>query len=165
MPIESIPFECLPEGTGKDQKEVLERALRERVMILGCGAWQFAWHQNTKSMGFKSGAETSQQKAPTREQIVAAINPEIRQRFRDKVVLIPPMQAEDYSRIAEKIAATLPAELLPGWKKEIDEVLSRAIEGSLGMRAFEELLLESMILANKGKNPEAIIPPLASPSV
>jgi len=154
LPIESLPAESFPQGTGKDQREELERTLRERVMIIGCGAWQSAWRGNARSMGFQPGGNPLLPEPPSREQILQAIDPELRQRFRDEIVLLPTMLPEDYARVAGEIANQIPTELIPAWNKEIGGVLRRAADGSLGMRALEELLLKAMLLSGKGKEPD-----------
>ncbi len=141
-------------GTGESQRERLGTILRERVMILGCGAWQAAWQSNTRQLGFGCSREEFLPEAPSREQILQSIYPELRQRFRDEVVLIPPMLPADYARVAKDIARQIPPELLPAWNKEIGGALRRAADGSLGMRALEELLLKAMLLAGKGKEPQ-----------
>lgn len=153
LPIESLPAESFPQGSGIDQKEELERILRERVMVIGCGAWQSAWRGNARTLGFAPGTKSILPEPPTREQILQEIDPELRQRFRDEIVLLPTMLPADYARVAGDIARQIPPDLLPAWQKEIGGVLRRAADGSLGMRALEELLLQAMLLSGKGREP------------
>jgi len=160
LPLESIEAEQFlvtgsgSTGSGESQRDKLGTILRERVMILGCGAWQAAWQSNTRQLGFGSSREDYLPEAPSREQILQSIYPELRQRFRDEIILLPPMLPADYARVARDIARQIPKELLPAWNKEIGGVFRRAADGSLGMRALEELLLKAMILAGKGKEPQ-----------
>lgn len=156
LPSDEIPAECFPPGSGMDYRDFLCRKLREKVMIIGCGAWQSAWRSNTKTMGFTSGSESILPEPPSREQILASIDPELRQRFRDEITLLPPMLPDDYARVAKDIARQIPPELLAAWKKELGAVLRRAAEGSLGMRGIEELLLKALLLSGKGNAPELI---------
>ncbi|MBK1815729.1 ATP-binding protein [Luteolibacter yonseiensis] len=171
LPIESLPAESFPQGSGKDQKAELERTLRERVMIMGCGAWQSAWRGNARTLGFNSSKELFLPEPPTKEQILAEIDAELRQRFRDEIVLLSPMLPADYAHVAKDIARQIPQELIPAWNKEIGGVLRRAADGFLGMRAIEELLLKAMLLAGKGKEPDkspepqSLKPPRPEPSI
>lgn len=152
IPAESLPEESFPNGTGTDRRGELEAILREKVLILGCGAWQSAWRGNTKTMGFKEAAWTLPD-PPSREQILQSIAAELRQRFRDEVLVLPPMLPQDYARVAQEIARAIPSEFRGAWQKEIGGAIVKAADGSLGMRAMEELLLKAMLLSGKGMAP------------
>ena len=110
-------------------------------------------------MGFTSSGAPMLPGPPTREQILAAIDPELRQRFRDEVILLPTMMPDDYSCVAKDIARRIPADLLPAWNKEIGRVLRQAADGSLGMRALEELLLKALMLSGAGNEPQEMPEP------
>ncbi len=151
-------------------REELSMKLRDRVMILGAGAWQSAWRSNARAMGFIDDAQPLPS-PPTREQILSAIDPELRQRFRDEVILLPTMMPEDYKRVAKDISRRIPADLLPAWNKEIGRVLRQAADGSLGMRALEELLLKALVLSGAGAEPGGVVesqtlkPPRPEPGI
>lgn len=166
-----VPIPIDTEGGTRTFREELAQRLRERVFVLGCGAWQSAWRANSRSMGFNSGSSPALATPPSREQILADIDPELRQRFRDEAILLPTMMPEDYANVARDIARIIPVELLPAWKKELGRVLRRAADGSLGMRALEELLLKALLLSGAGSEPggevelQELRPPRPEPSI
>ena len=123
---------------------VLEERLRNHVMIVGCGAWQRAWRANANRLGFSSNSVPIQD-APSNAQILESISCELRQRFRDEVLMLQPMRREDYHAVASEIEKTLKADIRSAWKLLLEDAIDRAIAGALGMRAFEELLLQAMI--------------------
>lgn len=142
-------------------REILAKKLREEVMVIGCGAWQSAWKANGRAMGFSGSSVPMLPEPPTREQLLASIDAELRQRFRDEVVLLPTMMPTDYSEVARDLARKIPAELLPAWRKELGAALRRAADGSLGMRALEELLLRALLLSGAGRESEYLSEPQA----
>jgi ATPase family associated with various cellular activities (AAA) len=129
-------------------RDNLTRILKERVMVIGCGAWQSAWKSNTRKLGFTTGTTTPPE-PPSASQITSSIDPELRQRFRDKVFFLPPMIPEDYAVVARAIAAMIPSEFRKEWEIQLGATIRKAVEGNLGMRALEELLLTAMILTKK----------------
>ncbi|MEO8615227.1 MAG: ATP-binding protein [Luteolibacter sp.] len=139
-------FETPSFSTSHIDRATLAKRLRERVMVIGCGAWQSAWRENARPMGFSTGAAT-QPEPPTREQILGSINAELRQRFRDEVSLLPPMSLEDYETVAQTIITRIPMEFRQEWRNHLGAALGKAFEGTLGMRVFEELLLMAMVLS------------------
>lgn len=129
-------------------RDNLTRILKERVMVIGCGAWQSAWKSNTRTLGFNSGITTPPE-PPSASQITDSIDPELRQRFRDQVFFLTPMIPEDYAVVAHTIAAKIPQEFRRQWQIQLGATIRKAVEGNLGMRALEELLLTAMILTRK----------------
>jgi hypothetical protein len=127
-------------------REVLEERLRNRVMIIGCGAWQYAWSTNANRLGFSSDT-THRQDAPSNAQILRSIAPELRQRFRDEVIMIRPMSRGDYYACACEIEKTLKPDIRSAWNLLLGDAIERAIKGNLGMRIYEELMLQSMIMS------------------
>lgn len=121
-------------------RTMLTARLRDKVYVLGCGAWQSAWTANSKKIGF--GAQASKSEKPSRSQILEAISPEIRQRFRDQICWLEPMTSNDYETASARIADTLPsADMAKIWNRLARSAIERAITGGLGMRVFEELML------------------------
>lgn len=148
----SIPWETQLLPWDRDD---LGRFLRERIMVIGCGAWQSAWRSNSRKLGFTAGAAPAPE-PPSREQILASIDPELRQRFRDAVAILPPMTPEDFISVSKRLALQIPPEAREAWRQHMGAAIQTAIDGTLGMRVFEELLLTSLVLAKqqKTKNPE-----------
>jgi hypothetical protein len=128
----------------------LSLRLRDRVMVIGCGAWQSAWHQSSKTVGFNGGNFEFIPQAPTRQQMLQSIDSELRQRFRDEIAVLSPMGRADYEIVAESLEQKIPLQILPAWQEARAAAMARASEGMLGMRAFEELLLEAMVSSGFG---------------
>ena len=133
--------------TAPQVRGCLEKVLRERVMVIGCGAWQSAWRGNARQMGFSNSGTESIPEPPSREQILASIEPELRQRFRDSIILMNPMTKADYLHVAGSIENIIPHYFLPAWRCLIPDAIQQAVERTLGMRAFEELLLQAMVMS------------------
>jgi SpoVK/Ycf46/Vps4 family AAA+-type ATPase len=143
----SIPWEVpLPPGERQD----LTRFLRERVMIIGCGAWQAAWERNGRQLGFTSGPAPAPE-PPTGNQILNSIDPELRQRFRDQVCILPPMMPNDFWAVAKTLALQIPPEAREAWSEHLGAAIKTALDGTLGMRVFEELLLKALVLSRQPK--------------
>ncbi|MEI6654750.1 MAG: AAA family ATPase [Verrucomicrobiota bacterium] len=132
------------------ERQDLAQFLRERIMIIGCGAWQAAWKSNSRQLGFSSGPAPAPE-PPTRNQILSSIDPELRQRFRDQVSILPPMTPADFAAMAKKLALQIPFEAQAAWREHLGDAIKTAVEGSLGMRVFEELLLKALVLARQPK--------------
>ena len=131
--------------TASQVRGCLEKVLRERVMVIGCGAWQSAWHGNARQLGFSNGRAETLPVPPSREQILASIEPELRQRFRNSIILMNPMSKADYECVAKSIENIIPHHVLPAWTHLVEDAIQQAVDSTLGMRVFEELLLQAMV--------------------
>ena len=65
------------------------------------------------------------------------------------------MATNDYFTIAKQIAKTIPADARIEWNRHLGAAIRQALEGQLGMRIFEELVLKALILARTPKKPPA----------
>lgn len=145
-------------------REAVGNVLRERVLIVGCGAFQQSWIANqipASTIGFAANndrrpdiqpngrIQPQDQKPPSREQILKNIDPELLQRFRDEVMILPPMTRKDYVHVANQIISQIPFEFRDAWNQHLEDAIDRAVEKTLGIRVFEELLLKAMIESRK----------------
>jgi ATP-dependent protease Clp ATPase subunit len=142
----------------------IANTLKERVLIIGCGTFQQSWIANQKpvqTIGF-NGADKKEKpqkeppKPPSREQILKGIDPELRQRFRDEISILPTMTREDYVHVANQIISKLPLEYRDAWNENLEDAIGRAIQGTLGIRIFEELLLKAMVVSQRREKPGRI---------
>lgn len=136
------PWECDCSSTADDHlRSMLSARLRNKVFILGCGAWQQAWEGIAKrKIGFGGTAPATG--FPRAEQILEMMKPELRLRFRDAICWLPPMTADDYHTVSLRIEEELPMQCMrKTWSSLAGPMIQRAIEGGLGMRVFEELML------------------------
>lgn len=126
------------------KREVLEKRLRERVFIVGCGAWQHAWQSNSRQIGFPK--EKAAIELPSRDQILSSMEPELRQRFRSQICWLPPMSRADYQSVSAGIVKNIPnPESRRVWCNLVDAAIEQAVADCLGMRVFEELMLTTML--------------------
>ena len=134
----------LPNSPILVERDVLEKRLRERVFIVGCGAWQQAWRSNSRQIGFPMGKSSVE--PPSREQLLHSMEPELRQRFRSKICWLPPMCRSDYQTVSDSIVKSIPhPEVRRVWCALADAAIDQAVADGLGMRVFEELMLTAML--------------------
>jgi hypothetical protein len=119
-------------------------------MIIACGAWQSAWKSNTRQLGFTNGPAPLPE-PPSPAQISISIDAELRQRFRDEVSFLPPMMPSDYVAVAQALVQKLPYNVRKEWREHLGAAIQRAIDGALGMRVFEELLLKAIVHSRNPK--------------
>lgn len=130
-------------------RTMLSARLKNKVFILGAGAWQSAWTGMAKpKIGF--GGNAPDPGFPKAAQILEMMKPELRQRFRDTICWLPPMSGEDYHTVSARIEAELPEQCMrESWKRLARPMIRRAMDGGLGMRVFEEMML-SVLLESPG---------------
>jgi len=140
-----LPEECWNPKPGYTLRETLSRLLGQRVFILACGAWQQAWRDNGRHLGFGADAAPASQH-PNSDQILRSMVPEFRQRFRNEVCWLSPMVQADYLEISDRVASQLqdPA-LLRSWKKLALPMIDDAAAAGHGMRVFEEIMLAALL--------------------
>jgi hypothetical protein len=156
------PWECASSHPpDSNLRTMLSARLKNKVFIIGCGAWQAAWTGMAKhKIGFGGNAPNTG--VPEAQQILEMIKPELRQRFRDAIYWLPPMTAEDYHTVSARIAAKLPEQCMRDtWHRLAAPLIQRAVEGGLGMRIFEELMLLALLdsPARPVQNPTKQNPP------
>lgn len=141
-------------------RTMLSARLKNKIYILGCGAWQSAWTGVAKpKIGF--GGDLPATELPGARQILEMMQPELRQRFRDQICWLPPMSGEDYHTVSDRIAAAIPdPRMREVWNRLSVPMIRRAIDGGLGMRVYEELMLE-VLLESPGQLAQ---PPQTRPS-
>jgi hypothetical protein len=125
-------------------RTMLTARLRNKVFVLGCGAWQSAWTGNSRKIGFEG--EASRPEKPSSFQVLDSISPEIRQRFRDAASWLAPMNTEEYETVSSRIAQALTdSGIRKVWDRLAQPAIERAVAGGLGMRIFEELMLTVLL--------------------
>ncbi len=143
---ETDAWECAPAAVPDNQlRTMLSARLRNSVFILAAGAWQSAWTGMAKpKIGF--GGTAPDIGFPRADQILAMIKPELRQRFRDSICWLPPMSGEDYHTVSARIQAELPEPCMRAtWNRLATPMIRQAMDGGLGMRVFEELMLAVLL--------------------
>lgn len=126
--------------------------LRNRLMIVGAGAWQSAWTGNLTRIGYQNSGQSD----PSRQQMLGQISAEILQRFRSDVLLLDPLKESDYRLMAGSIGQTLPDLIRGAFTKLVGPAIPRALEGQLGMRIFEEIMADAMLSVRIYAAPEQV---------
>lgn len=137
----------------RDQRELLllESRLARRMMIVGAGAFQDLWEGWAKpSIGLGGNTQTAS-RAVTNRDLQRMIPTELSNRFAPPIIVIHPLQFEDYRQIlyltAEQLPSQVGARLIAAGLREIGS----AVEAGLGMRWIEGLLLKVLIERTKGE--------------
>ncbi|MEI7910242.1 MAG: AAA family ATPase [Verrucomicrobiota bacterium] len=139
------------------ERRVLEKRLRERVFIVGCGAWQHAWRSNSRRIGFPMQKPSIE--PPSREQLLQSMEPELRQRFRSQICWLPPMGRSDYQTVSDSIVKTIQnPETRRIWCGLADAAIDQALADGLGMRVFEDLMLTALLQTPKPREAVDIAP-------
>lgn len=130
--------------TQRTRKEIIkreiERKLRNNFMIVAAGAWQGAWLENCRSLGFNSHPAPAD--SIDSKQILQMIAPEIRQRFRIDISYLKPMSKADYQTVAAAIMNRLPKTLIIKFLTACVPAIDLAIDEGWGMRIFEDVLAD-----------------------
>ena len=58
-----------------------------------------------------------------------------------------PMSKADYLCVAKSIEQIIPHDVLPAWTNLVENAIQQAVDCTLGMRIFEELLLQAMVMS------------------
>lgn len=142
-------------------RQHLATRLKERVFIVGCGAWQHAWRGRSRKLGF--GQTDGDDETPDEEQIMQSIEPELRQRFRHEACWLHPMGRGDYLKVSSRISANIqePA-IRAAWNRLAPTAIERAVAAGLGMRIFEEIMLTALIESPISETREAASGPRPS---
>ncbi len=143
----SAKMPSFPDAGSEDMpdamRDLLTRRLK-RVFVIGCGAWQHAWRSKSGMIGF--GQTSCEPELPSQEQILGSISAELRQRFRNEVCWLPPMTRTDYQSVSDRIARKIQdPEMRITWNRLAAPLMMSAIENGLGMRVFEEIMLETLL--------------------
>jgi hypothetical protein len=148
-PPETDAWECTC-CTEHQMRATLAARLKEKIFIVGCGAWQRGWTEMAqRRIGF--AGDFPDTKLPGAPRILEMMKPELRQRFCDAICWLPPMTSEDYHTVSARIEAELPEQCMrEAWRRLAPSMIRRAVEGGLGMRVYEELML-SVLLESPGQ--------------
>jgi len=141
-------------------RQKLAKLLRNRVFVVGCGAWQAAWRPSKPIIGFDSVIPKQTQPSP--EHLLLFIGEELRKRFRNEVVWLPPLAIADYMNVAGSIASQISdSKIRRAWNVLVGPAIQQAMANGLGMRVFEELMLSAMLATNEPPEPglKTIDPP------
>lgn len=116
----------------------------EQTLIIAAGAFQMVWdEQSSKSLGFNS--QTTIPKLPDLGDLAKFLPKEIINRFGKNLIVLPPMNYEDYQSMMECLTQAMPIDLRQKFHDAANRNLTEAVRLQLGPRYFEEVMLEVML--------------------
>jgi hypothetical protein len=119
------------------RKELQQKFVRA-FFLVGCGAWQELWsHQAT--VGFTCGSSPTHSR-PAHKEFLSTLRPEILNRFRSDILVIPPLTRKEYWELLTETFARLPPEYREPMELAARETIDQALEMRKGFRWIEELL-------------------------
>jgi len=132
-----------------DDLEKLNEKLRKNFFIVGGGTWQDYWESQVSSgIGFNA---TEEVRVLDKTVLTQHISSELLQRFQQDLILMPPLNKEDFlilsKRVAEQIssshiqdAETVQEQFLQAVKSGVDS----AVKNKIGMRFIEECVSKAL---------------------
>jgi len=136
--------EAFSSGTLDAAREVLTT----RTMLVGMGAFQQIWDQREAStIGFTRAA--SDPDMPALKSLAEAIPPELANRFRSDLIILPPLAEGDYHTMLERCADGIPSNFRERFRIMGLEAIPIAVRNRKGPRFLEELLVDLLIAERK----------------
>lgn len=128
------------EPSNESSREAFIDKFSDNFLIIGAGAWQFAWLGGAKNkMGFSpSEAEDTAKANLSEHEIHEMLSPELRRRFRSDVVTLDPLKKEDYLKLIDEITEKLSEPYATLFIEEATNRIPRALERQLEFRMLEE---------------------------
>lgn len=152
----SLLDQKIPENIGLDdsddedseerRKEIADaqRKLSRSFLIVGAGAFQELCETRASvGIGFQPSPTTVA--ALELRELVGVLPRELTNRFRSRLINLPPLRRECYLDMLSKVANRLPAELAPGFLEIGENTVEEAIANQQGVRWLEEILLDAVI--------------------
>lgn len=120
----------------------LEHRLTRGYMIVAGGAFQHLWRKQCTA-GFAAG-ESAVASLPTYKELVETVRPEVLNRFRARVLFMPPLSRADYLRLVEETLVRLPEEFGPIIREAATTTVDEAVSMQKGYRFVEELVASAI---------------------
>lgn len=122
------------------------------MLIAAAGAFQDFWdHNNTRQLGFGSALHDSTGFLPDHNALSQCLPRELVNRFRSRLLYLRPLGRPDYMAMLHSTASRLPENLGVEFLRLGQDSVANAVEGQLGVRWLEELIIET--LATTGAAP------------
>jgi SpoVK/Ycf46/Vps4 family AAA+-type ATPase len=124
---------------------IAQRRLERGMLIVGAGAFQEFWDDaGTPLVGFGETA-TAAPPTPDLAKLTRWLPRELTNRFRARVIHLPPLQLSGYLSMLRHTAALLPDRLQEQFLARGYASAAHAVEARLGARWIEELITESLV--------------------
>ncbi len=124
----------------KQARSLIANRLRDRILVLGAGAFQDLWSLQRASAGFHAAKESS--RSLPHRRITEVLPLEIVNRFVPPLILMPPLVQTDYRALLDSLCRRLPKHLRTRLRALAARSIHEAASQNLGARWAEQLLLE-----------------------
>ena len=119
--------------------------LNSKTLILAAGAFQDVWDKQNRSMiGFET-ADSEAAVVPSQRELTARLGRELCQRFRSKILFMPPLKLADYRHMLEQLSPGIAPALRRTFVRLGEERIPEACRLMQGTRFVEELLLDTIL--------------------
>ena len=138
-----VDEECGHANSG-ECREHAARVLRERMLVVGGGAFQDLWTaKNSKTIGFGVNA-SAPPGIPEQHELATVIPAEIANRFVTPPLILPPMGEGEYRLLLDQLCKCLPGRLATRGRAAGNASIGVAFHHGLGCRWPERLMLEAL---------------------
>jgi len=119
--------------------------LNSKTLILAAGAFQDVWDKQNRSMiGFET-ADSEAAVIPSQRELSTRLGRELCQRFRSKILFMPPLRHADYHHMLEQLSPGIAPALRRTFIRLGEERIPEACRLMQGTRFVEELLLDTIL--------------------
>ncbi len=136
------------EVIGSSTIESAREVLSTRTMLIGMGAFQDLWEaQQTTPIGFRQGSASAE--ITSLKKLAESIPPELANRFRSEVLILPPLTECHYHEMLQRCAEQVPANFRKRFLSMGKDAIPLAMRNRKGPRFLEELLVDLLIAERK----------------
>ena len=143
---ENIDLDESDDEDSEDRRKKIadaQRKLLRSFLIVGAGAFQELCETRASvGIGFQPFSTVA---ALELRELAGVLPRELTNRFRSRLINLPPLRRECYLDMLRKVANRLPAELAPGFLEIGENTVEEAIANQQGVRWLEEILLDAVI--------------------
>lgn len=148
------------EAIGSTSIESARDVLTNRTMLIAMGAFQGIWDtQQSPAIGF--GQTTTIAEMPCLKKLAESIPPELANRFRSEVVILPPLTERDYHAMLAQCAEKIPGNFRERFIAMGKQAIPLAVQNRKGPRFLEELLVDLLIAERREIRTSSLLVPAA----
>ena len=121
------------------------KVLNTKTFVIAAGAFQDVWdNQNRSMIGFET-ADFLDAVVPSQKELAARLGRELCQRFRSRILFMPPLKLADYRHMLEQLSPGIAPALRRTFIRLGEQRIPEACRLMQGTRFVEELLLDTIL--------------------
>lgn len=121
------------------------KVLNTKTLILAAGAFEDLWDKQNRSVVGFGTADSGNVVVPSQKELTARLGRELCQRFRSKILFMPPLAPDDYRHMIEQLSPGIAPALRRTFIRLGEERIPEACRLMQGTRFVEELLLDTIL--------------------